>query len=46
MVIREYTWNEVKERLIIKGIRYCEVWTQEDEAGYRIDEVRLHAREL
>ena len=28
-----FLWDEVKERLIIKGIRYCEVWTQEDEAA-------------
>lgn len=31
--IAAFLWDEVKERLIIKGIRYCEVWTQEDEAA-------------
>lgn len=28
-------WEEVKKRLIIKGIKYCEAWTQEDEAANR-----------
>ena len=28
-------WDEVKKRLIMKEIRYCEVWTQEDEAANR-----------
>lgn len=26
-------WEQVKKQLIIKGIRYCEVWTQEDVAA-------------
>ena len=28
-------WEEAKKRLASKGIRYCEVWTQEDEAANR-----------
>lgn len=31
--VAAFLWDEVKKRLIIKGIRYCEVWTQEDEAA-------------
>ena len=26
-------WDEVKKQLKSKGIQYCEVWTQEDEAA-------------
>lgn len=26
-------WDEVKKQLKFKGIQYCEVWTQEDEAA-------------
>lgn len=33
--IAAFLWAEVKERLTAKGIRYCEVWTQEDEAANR-----------
>ncbi len=28
-------WDEAKKQLIAKGIRYCEAWTQEDEAANR-----------
>lgn len=31
--IATFLWGEVKKQLIAKGIRYCEVWTQEDEAA-------------
>ena len=31
--VATFLWDEVKKRLIAKGIRYCEVWTQEDEAA-------------
>lgn len=26
-------WEEAKRRLLLKGIHYCEAWTQEDEAA-------------
>ena len=28
-------WSEAKSRLNAKGVQYCEVWTQEDEAANR-----------
>lgn len=28
-------WNEAEKQLLEKGIRYCELWTQEDEAANR-----------
>lgn len=31
--VATFLWDEVKKQLIVKGIRYCEVWTQEDEAA-------------
>ena len=37
-------WEEAKKQLSRKGIRYCEVWTQEDEASnrwYYISELKI-----
>ena len=31
--IAKALWEELKARLIKEGVRYCEVWTQEDEAA-------------
>lgn len=29
--VAKQLWDEMKKRLVSEGIRYCEVWTQEDE---------------
>ena len=37
-------WEEAEKQLSRKGIRYCEVWTQEDEASnrwYYISELKI-----